>query len=523
MTHNPKSGLFRTFLRGLVTTCLCGWLLSGYLSAQTLVAAPPFFWQQYFKSSGVPNAFGCIFTYVSGSTTPLATYTDFTGATQNANPIILDAGGFAGTSGNGMFLKAGTAYRITEKTSGGVNCASGSTIRSIDGIGGGLTVNTTTVTYSATPSFPIVAQNQLFKITLTGDAVAQPLTAVGIIPPAWVTFEITQDGTGGHAFTWPSNSTDGALVGQTAGQVSVQGGVWDGSTLRLNAPLTAALVPALSRDIANFSGDINVVSDINAGVIMRSPIWQQYLCATAAAVTGTIRLCKTGTIFWRNNANGADQGISQDTSDRGLWSFAGGFETTGTIPDIFLGGTSASFPRLKRNATAVNFRLGDDSADAPITASTLGLSGLFTSTSVTATVLATEVATPSNPAATKELLYPKANSGYCSLDSAGVERCPVAGAASFGKIQKVRSTSNCTTGSTGHDSCNDTFTWPVTFGDTNYTVVCSGADSSIGSAGETAILNVFSYTATQVTVVTQTEHDTRTAHYQTIGCIGIHD
>lgn len=512
----------RPFLFSLVTCATFVLLLCGYLSAQTIVAAPPWFKQQYFKSSGVPNAFGCVFTYVSGSTTPLATYTDYTGVTTNTNPIDLDAGGFAGTSGTGMWLQAGTAYRITLKTSGGSHCASGSTIWSMDGVGGGVTVNTTTVTYSATPTFPIVAQNQLFKITLTGDAVAQPLTAVGIIPPAWIAFEITQDGSGGHAFTWPSNSVGGSLVGQTAGQTTQQMFFWDGSTAKPIGPALAGQVPALSADLLNWLGDGNFAGDLTVTGFAKATTFRSN-CATPLATTGTIRLCKTDTINLRTEANGADQGISQDSSNRGIWSWAGGLETTGTIPDIFLGGTSASFPRLKRNSTAINFRLADDSGDAPITASTLGLTGLLTSTSATATVLATEVATPSNPAATKELLYPKASAGYCSLDSAGVERCPVAGASSFGKIQKVRSTSNCTTGSTGHDSCTDVFTWPVTFVDTNYTVVCSGADSSIGSAGETAILNVFSYTATQVTVVTQTEHDTRTAHYQTIGCIGIHD
>lgn len=40
------------------------------------------------------------------------------------------------------------------------------------------------------------------------------------------------------------------------------------------------------------------------------------------------------------------------------------------------GGTSASFPSIKRNATALNFRLADDSADAPITSADITSSGL---------------------------------------------------------------------------------------------------------------------------------------------------
>jgi hypothetical protein len=48
------------------------------------------------------------------------------------------------------------------------------------------------------------------------------------------------------------------------------------------------------------------------------------------------------------------------------------FNNAGTNFNKFqLGGTTASFPAIKRNGTAVNIRLADDSADAPITASTV--------------------------------------------------------------------------------------------------------------------------------------------------------
>lgn len=52
--------------------------------------------QQFLDSSGKPLAGGKVFTYAAGTTTPLATYTDATGLVPNSNPIILDAGGFAG-------------------------------------------------------------------------------------------------------------------------------------------------------------------------------------------------------------------------------------------------------------------------------------------------------------------------------------------------------------------------------------------------------------------------------------------
>jgi len=47
------------------------------------------------------------------------------------------------------------------------------------------------------------------------------------------------------------------------------------------------------------------------------------------------------------------------------------------------GGTTSSFPAIKRNATALNFRLADDSADAPITAAAATFSGALTYGGVT--------------------------------------------------------------------------------------------------------------------------------------------
>jgi hypothetical protein len=50
---------------------------------------------QFFESNGEPLVGGKLFTYAAGTTVPLATYTDFTGNTTNANPVILDSRGEA--------------------------------------------------------------------------------------------------------------------------------------------------------------------------------------------------------------------------------------------------------------------------------------------------------------------------------------------------------------------------------------------------------------------------------------------
>ena len=48
---------------------------------------------QFFDNNGAPLAGGFLYSYASGTSTPLATYTDSTGASQNTNPVILDASG----------------------------------------------------------------------------------------------------------------------------------------------------------------------------------------------------------------------------------------------------------------------------------------------------------------------------------------------------------------------------------------------------------------------------------------------
>lgn len=61
--------------------------------AVTLTPSPK---MQFFTAAGIPLVGGKLFTYASGTTVPLATYTDTTGNTANTNPVILDSRGEAG-------------------------------------------------------------------------------------------------------------------------------------------------------------------------------------------------------------------------------------------------------------------------------------------------------------------------------------------------------------------------------------------------------------------------------------------
>ena len=50
---------------------------------------------QLFDNSGNILSGGKLYTYVAGTTTPLATYTTYAGTVSNANPVIMDSAGRA--------------------------------------------------------------------------------------------------------------------------------------------------------------------------------------------------------------------------------------------------------------------------------------------------------------------------------------------------------------------------------------------------------------------------------------------
>lgn len=503
-------GHIRRVTHGLLVLLLAGYF-GGMAFAATPVVLMPVPKPQFFDTAGRPLAFGCVFSYETGSSTPLATYTDYTGITQNSNPVVLTSGGFTASGSNGIWLQAGVSYRLLVKAAGGTNCASGSTQYTIDGIGGGTTTLTTNVTYSTTPVFNIQAQNQLFVITLTGNASSQPLTAVGIVPPGLVTWEIIQDNVGSHTFSWPANSVGGCTIGSTANQTTLQHFIWDGTNAIATGPCVIGNGPEIDTGTQHVTGDVNITGSAVAAFFKSQ-------CANIASV-GTIRLCKTDSINWRDQANGADYGISTDSGNRGVLSFAGGLETSGAVPDLFIGGTSASFPRLKRNGTAVNFRLGDDSADAPITVSTLGASGVFTSTSATYAAGLPEVSDPGAAAASTQRVYAKAGKGVCSEDSSSNIYCGLKNGNSF-QILHATAGYSCAGDQT---VCAFTLTWPTSFGDTNYWAVCNPQDPSTTS-GDQSLANGGQGNLTATTIdVYAVSSGTTSKTYSSWTCIGNHN
>lgn len=67
---------------------------------------------QFIDANGDPLVGGKIYTYLAGSTTPTATYTSNTGATPQANPIILNS---LGVPASPIWLAEGISYKFVVK------------------------------------------------------------------------------------------------------------------------------------------------------------------------------------------------------------------------------------------------------------------------------------------------------------------------------------------------------------------------------------------------------------------------
>lgn len=69
----------------------------------------------FLDDSADALAGGNVYTYIAGTSTPLATYTDNTGDTANTNPVVLDAAGRAH-----IWFTEGSSYKVVVKDANGV-------------------------------------------------------------------------------------------------------------------------------------------------------------------------------------------------------------------------------------------------------------------------------------------------------------------------------------------------------------------------------------------------------------------
>jgi hypothetical protein len=105
------------------------WLIAAFALASALAGAQTTMpisqpHVNFVDAAGLPCT-GCkLYSYIAGSTTPLATYTDASGGTPNTNPVVLDVAGGA------QIWLGTTSYKFILKT------ALGSTIWTVDNVSG---------------------------------------------------------------------------------------------------------------------------------------------------------------------------------------------------------------------------------------------------------------------------------------------------------------------------------------------------------------------------------------------------
>lgn len=116
------------------------------VKAQTPVALLPIPHPQFFGQNGQPLA-GCkIFTFITGTSTPLGTFFDSAGTIPNQNPVTCDAGGFVS-----IWLIIGDTYRIVVQDQFGTQQY---IVDGVVGIGGGsLSLFSTPNTWTALQTF----------------------------------------------------------------------------------------------------------------------------------------------------------------------------------------------------------------------------------------------------------------------------------------------------------------------------------------------------------------------------------
>ena len=232
-------------------------LLPAMAHGQDLLA--PVACQQFFATNGTPLAGGLLYTYQSGTLTPQATYTDATGLTPNANPIILNSGGFAtnSTGGCGIFLNPVWTYRFVLQNSlgvqqwlvDGISAQNGSlllaqpnTWTSLQTFNGGITVNGTQ--------------------TLTGGQF------LGTGSPAY------QSGTGGPPIPTLAAAEEGSSgSGVTARNLNTPLGYWSRWDSSDNTHCQSGLIDACTTPVGRIDLNIGNTGTTDTGMGLLINVW----------------------------------------------------------------------------------------------------------------------------------------------------------------------------------------------------------------------------------------------------------
>lgn len=302
-------------------------------NAQAVVTLSPVARQQFFNASGVPLAGGQVYTYVSGTSTPQATYTDSSGLYLNSNPIQLDSGGFAS-----IWLVSGDVYTIE------VTDSSGSPQWTVNGVTGILNLLSPGPIGTVTPN--VVKSTEFLSATST-PALTGLMRLASADTICWRNNANSSDlcinknaSDNLQYFTHPFAFLDTANTWNAAQTFSASvtlaaGGTFSGTIAgapTFTGNLSFSGNPAFTGTGAAFSLTSNtVIPNLNASLLNGNtfaspgPIGggtpdivegNAFLSSTVAPASGGIvRLAHSDGIDWRNAANSADLPLSPDINN----------------------------------------------------------------------------------------------------------------------------------------------------------------------------------------------------------------
>jgi len=194
---------------------------------------------QLFTNQGIILAGGKIYSYIAGTTTPQATWTDSTQAVANANPIILDS---AGRTPNEVWLQAGVAYKLILTDSNNNTLGTWDNISGVnDVVLSAATVSEWVIT-NLTPSY---ISSTSFSVPGNNTATFQPNRRVQIAVTAGIIYGYVETSTFGAGITTVVVQVDSTVI--DSGISSVNVGLLDSvhpsypqQLLAMNSPVSVA-------------------------------------------------------------------------------------------------------------------------------------------------------------------------------------------------------------------------------------------------------------------------------------------
>lgn len=304
----------------------------------------PIFQGVTLNASGDPASGYKVYTYVAGSSTAQATYTDQTGATPQANPIVLNS---RGEPASPIWLTSGIEYKFVLKTDADVD------VRTIDDVGGVNDVSAPTQdqwvsgptpTYVSATQFTLVgdqtttfhvgrklkvtdgggtkycritvsAYTTLTTVTVEGDALATPTSAVsyGLVTRADTSTPAMEDDE--LIVVDPADPTKrirldagNVTAGQTRVLTAPDRDINLGATANAQTGTTYTVVAADYGKVLTFTNAGAITVSLTAAATLGSGFW----CWLKNIGTTTVTIDPDGTerIYIPGGANGGDTTVT---------------------------------------------------------------------------------------------------------------------------------------------------------------------------------------------------------------------